>query len=245
MTLIVNLVLDAGDKGPPTEVERFEQLQAGMTFDRFQAVLGGKPDVRRRLPKRRDAPDVGFLREADARRFIFVRESAYVQAVVADGSVLAFAIVARTPAAGPTYRFPTERTAMTLGRSRLEQSKPDRVGGFCGASRAQYFETFGGSNADNNQEFAVGVSSLGVGSDEVFDAVCAAGGALERCGADSYLAANVVFAPDAARCVLRAPAAASLRRRPVTVYVETAPTVPISSALLAPIENDVLDIAPR
>lgn len=238
-TLVVTTVRALGDKAP-SEAERLEQLQGGMTFERFHRTLGAEPDVQRPVGK---APDAKFLAGKRATRYVFARRDVYVQAVVVDGTVIGFAIVARTRKLEPSFKWPTAPIAVSLGRSSFARYQPERLGGFCGASRAQYFETFGGSNADNAQEFAVGVSTIGFADDRVFNAICEAGERLSDCDAAEFYV-NVMFQPDSASCFLGTPESKPLRDFAINTYVETAPSTPLFSELLAPLEPEVEGITP-
>ena len=240
VTLVVTTIRNVDEKGPPSEVGRLEQLQGGMAFARFQTTLGAKPDIQRPAG---EAPDAKFLVGKGATRYIFVRPDVYVQAVVADGTVVGFSIVARTPRLRPKFNWRTSPIAVTLGRSKFSPYDPDHLGGFCGANRAQYFEVFGGSNADNAQAFAVGASSLGLGGDRAFDTICAASNRLFDCDADMAYA-NVMFQSDAAECFLQARESGRLRKLVINTYVETAPNMPMFSELLVPLEPEVEGVTP-
>jgi hypothetical protein len=241
VTLIVSTARDVGGEKPPSEAERLAQLQGGMAFARFRKLVGAEPSISKRMDK--DAPDSKRLRRMNARRYVFVLRSVLVQAVVADGTVVGFAIVSRDGKVRPRFAFPTRREPAVLGRSTFAQYEVDRLGGFCGANRAQYFEAFGGSNADNAQQFAIGVSTVGSDDDRVFDAVCAAAGRLTECGAEKAWA-NVILAPDAARCFLISDESAQLRQLQINTYVETAPQAPLFSELMAPLEPEIEGISP-
>ena len=240
VTLVLTTIRDVREKDPPTDAERLEQLQGGMTFGRFRATIGAEPDVQQPAG---DAPDARFLKGKGAKRYVFVRPDAFVQAVVADNTVVGFLIVVRTRKLQPKFTWRTARSPVTLGRSTFVDYEPDRLGGFCGANRAQYFEAFGGGNDNNAQEFAVGVSSIGLNGDRVFDSVCAVSEPLADCDAAAAYV-NVILQPASARCFLSADESGPLRRLPINAYVETAPTTPLFSELLAPLEPEVAGIAP-
>lgn len=239
-TLLLSAIGKFSEQDPPTESQLFAKLRAGMTYSRFRATLGKEPDARGEVAQ---APDGAFLKRKKPRRFVFIRPDAYLQAVVTGGTVAAFSITTRSKRMHPSYKWPTARGSITLGRSRFQQESPDRVGGFCGANRAQYFEAYGGSNADNAQEFALGASSIGLRGGSAFTSICAADGQLAACDAnESY--ANVIFHDNAADCFLRTKPASRLRSITVNTYVETAPGVRLFSESLVPLEPEVARIGP-
>lgn len=243
VTLVVTKIEDVSDKGPPSEAERLGQLQAGITFARFRRILADEPDVQRPVG---EAPDSEFLADRQAKRYVFVRRQVYIQAVVADDSVLGFSIVARTGKIHPKFEWGAGAVTVTVGRSRVTLGErydpPNRLGGFCGANRAQYFEAHGGSNADNAQEFAVGVSTVGFDGDRIGGAICGAAKPLSDCKVSTAYT-NVIFGPEGVGCFLRSVKSKAVRLLPINTYVETAPSISLFSELLAPLEPEVQGVA--
>jgi hypothetical protein len=234
----VSKFVEATEDEAATESNRLEDLQAGITFDRFTEVLEQEPDVQQPVG---EAPDSAFLVEQGANRYVFRREFDYVQAIVdRNNTVIAFSVIARSPDIDPTYEWDVP---VTLGKSHLDDlggslGGPSRFGGFCGANRAQYFEARGGFGAANHKEFAVGVTQLGFGADESFRALCEARTTLYPCGGDeSYV--NTLLTGSDIDCFVATPEGQRLRSLPINTYIESAPTVELSSEMLVPVEHEV------
>jgi hypothetical protein len=213
-----------------TEEKRLSRLEAGVTFTAFRRILGGEPRFVNRLDRQFDNRPVPGRPLV---RYVFVRRYDYVQAVVDRSSkVVGFSVISRSNDLHP--RFARHTKPIVLGRTRIS-FRSEKAGGFCGASRVQYFAEFGGSNVDNAQEFAIGVTSAGVNDRQLSAEVCSAGEVLRRC-TESGLAPNTVVTGGFDECIDRSSKARILRSLRVNTYAETAPTIAMFSALLVPVE---------
>lgn len=219
--------------GPSAESDRLQRLRAGLTFARFQSILGQQPDVHASISGR----DGAALRQRGATRFIFVRKYDYIQAVVgSDSTVLGFSIVARTQKLHPRFRWFAQ--PVVLNQTRLSAIPAERIGGFCGASRAQYFVAGGGTNSENAQEVAIGVVSMGADARQLDKAVCSNYQAFWDCHVDNgaYLNTLLLRGND---CFFASAAGKAAALMVMNTYAESAPTIPMSSDLLAPAEPEV------
>jgi hypothetical protein len=221
-------------RGPSAESERLQQLRAGVTFARFERLLGQQPDVRASI----GGTDAAALRRLHASRFVFVRKYDYVQAVVgSEGTVLGFSIVARTQSLHPHFRWFGK--PIVLGETRLSAIQAERIGGFCGASRAQYFVAGGGTNSANAQEVAIGVVSMGSDSAPLDKGLCSHVEKLFACHVDNDAYLNALLTFRGNECFLGSAAGKQADDMVMNTYAESAPTIPMSSDLLAPAEPEV------
>jgi hypothetical protein len=205
-------------------------LGAGQTFARFASLLG---------------PATTKITVGKYTIYQYERRWETLQAVVSEGSVAAYAVYAITKEFKPTLE--DTNVPITLNSTRIASKYHGGTPGiaanlYCGAHKAGFFESFGGSLAEDSRLYVLGVSDTGA-STTIF-AVDLCNDIWKRhlvnCEDQTYLTDSDLTSQTLHCLQHRAVGRALINNSVANAYVETAPGVTlVPNMLRTPIDTEI------